>query len=166
VIERVDPEPGQDERTTMLAFLDYHRQTFELKCEGLDAEQLARRSVPPSTMSLLGILRHLAEVERSWFDRVAGRTRPEHYCTEAEPDADFDGAIADPAVVAEAFANWKAAIVESRVVAATAGLDDWFSSRHGRLAVRWLYAHLLEEYARHNGHADLLRETIDGATGE
>ena len=151
----------------MLEFLDYHRATFAWKCEGLDAEQLARRSAPPSTMSLLGLLRHLADVERSWFDRVAGRRREQYYFTDGEPDLDFDGAIADPEIVAQAYANWAEAIADSRAVAATVGLDDWFESTHsGRLTVRWLYAHLLEEYARHNGHADLLREAIDGATGE
>jgi hypothetical protein len=166
VIERVDPEPGLDEKTTMLAFLDYHRQTFAWKCEGLDALQMARRSAPPSSLSLLGILRHLADVERSWFDRVIGRDREQYYYTDADPDRDFDGAIADPIVVAEAYTNWEQAMADSREVAASAGLDDWFDSPHGRKTVRWLYAHLLEEYARHNGHADLLREAIDGAAGE
>jgi uncharacterized damage-inducible protein DinB len=117
-------------------------------------------------MSLLGILRHLADVERSWFDRVTGRVREEYYFTEQDPDRDFDGAIADPDMVAEAFANWEEAIAESRATAETAGLEDWFDSRWGPLTVRWMYAHLLEEYARHNGHADLLREAIDGETGE
>ena len=166
MIERLDPAPGQDERATMLAFLDYHRQTFAWKCEGLDAVEMARRSAPPSALSLLGILRHLADVERSWFDRVIGRERAQYYYTDADPDRDFDGAIADPIVVAEAYTNWEQAIGDSREVAATAQLDDWFDSPHGRMTVRWLYAHLLEEYARHNGHADLLREAIDGATGE
>ena len=166
MIERDIPKAGQDETTTMRAFLDYHRQTLELKCDGLDAEQLARRSAPPSTMSLLGIVRHLAEVERGWFDRVAGRSRGHYYCTDAEPDADFDGASANPALVNEAFANWREAVAEGREVAGAHSLDDWFESAYGPLTIRWLYAHLLEEYARHNGHADLLREAIDGATGE
>ena len=165
--ERIDPAPGNDEKTTLLEFLDYHRATFAWKCEGLDPEQLARRATPPSNMSLLGILRHLADVERSWFDRVAGRKRAQYYFSEDEPDLGFDGAVADPDVVAQAYANWADAVADSRAVAATAGLDDWFeSSFYGQLTVRWLYAHLLEEYARHNGHADLLREAIDGATGE
>jgi uncharacterized damage-inducible protein DinB len=163
--EREDTQPGNDELTTMLDFIEYHRQTFAWKCEGLDAEQLARRSMPPSTLSLLGLLRHLADVERAWFDRVAGRERPKYYF-DGEPSSAFRLATGDPAQVAEAWANWHEAVADGKAVAATVGLDDWFESRYGPLTIRWLYAHLLEEYARHNGHADLLREAIDGATGE
>jgi uncharacterized damage-inducible protein DinB len=166
MIERIDPTPGENELTTMVAFLDYHRATFAWKCEGLDAEQLARRSAPPSTMSLLGILRHLCDVERAWFDRVAGRSRDQYYFTDAEPDRDFNDAVADGQVVEQAYANWHEAITDGKAVLAGVELDTWFESPYGPLTVRWLLAHLLEEYARHNGHADLLREAIDGAVGE
>ena len=109
-----DPRQGgpllQDERGTLLQYLRHHRLTLEVKCRGLDAEQLARRSVPPSTLSLLGLVRHLAFVEAYWFRRVlAGDPAPLPYLTEEQPDADFDGAVADPAVVAEAWAAWRAA---------------------------------------------------------
>ena len=166
MIQRVDPEPGKDEKTTLLEFIDYHRATFAWKCEGLDAEQLARRAVPPSDLSLLGLLRHLADVERNWWGRVIGQeSRPKYYF-DGEPSSAIRNAAADPDQVAEAYANWSEAIAEAREIAATADLDQWFDSIHGRLTVRWMYAHLIEEYARHNGHADLLREAIDGATGE
>jgi hypothetical protein len=163
--DRADTRPGLGERETLHDFLEYHRATFAWKCEGLDAEQLARRAVPPSTMSLLGLLRHLSDVERAWGDRVAGR-EPGQYYFDGEPSSSFRGAAADPQLVAEAYANWAEAIADANVSLAGADLDDWFESKHGRLTVRWLYAHLLEEYARHNGHADLLREAIDGSTGE
>jgi len=166
MVDRIDPAPGQDEKTTMLAFLDYHRATFAWKCEGLDAEQLARRAIPPSDLSLLGLLRHLADVERNWWGRVIGQEHRPKYYDDGAPDSSIRNVSADEALVAEAYANWNEAIAEGRAIAESADLDQWFDSRHGPLTVRWLYAHLLEEYARHNGHADLLRECIDGAVGE
>ena len=149
-------------------WLDFHRATLEMKCAGLTPEQLARRSVPPSTMSLLGLVRHLAEVEQVWFERVDKRPHgPRPYSTAEEPDRDFDGATGDRQTVAEAFADWRRAIEVSRRVAAAHKLDDTFENKHGkRISLRWVMVHLIEEYARHNGHADLLRETIDGVTGE
>ena len=107
-----DPREGGprlgDERTTLNEFLRGQRLTLQVKCDGLDAEQLARRSVEPSTMSLLGLVRHMAEVERSWFRRrFAGADVPKRYQTDADPDGDFNGAVADPAVVADAFVTWK-----------------------------------------------------------
>ena len=166
MIERVDPAPGQDEKTTMLAFVDYHRATFAWKCEGLDAAQLATRATPPSDLSLLGLLQHLADVERSWWGRVIGQEHRPKYYDDGAPSSAIRNVAADPDVVAAAYANWNDAIAEGRSVAAAADLDQWFDSRHGRLTVRWLLAHLVEEYARHNGHADLLREAIDGSVGE
>src|SRR5215217_7839405 len=108
-----DPREGGprlgDERTTLTEFLRCQRLTLELKCDGLDAEQLARRSVEPSTMSLLGLVRHLAEVERVWLrSRMAGLEAPRLYSTRPGEDGDWDGAVADPAVVTEAWANWRA----------------------------------------------------------
>ncbi len=100
--------PSVGERATLLDFLTGHRQTLELKCQGLDAEQLARRSVPPSNLSLLGLLRHMAEVERHWFRKVlSGEEGPWRYSTSEEPDAAFDGAAPDPGVIAEAWAAWR-----------------------------------------------------------
>ena len=165
---RVDPPFESDEKAMLLAYLDYHRATLRWKCENLTPEQLATRAVPSSTLSLLGIIRHIAEVERAWFDRVEGAQRPRLYATEAEPDVDFDGAVADPEVVRVAYANWDAEAEHSREVAARTPLEATFV--HPRVAepisLRWVLMHMLEEYARHNGHADLLREAIDGATGE
>jgi uncharacterized damage-inducible protein DinB len=161
----------QGEKATLREYLTNYRLTVELKCAGLDAEQLARRSVPPSTMSLLGLVRHLAQVEGHWFSRVLqGRTgQPRLFTSEADRDADFNGAVADPAVVEEAFAAWKAEI---------AAADEWLDALgedelgrevpfdDGTVSVRDVLVHLIEEYARHAGHADLLRECIDGRTGQ
>lgn len=159
----------QDERGTLVEYLRYQRLTLEIKCRGLDAEQLARRSVPPSTMSLLGLVRHLAEVERSWFRRViAGEDVPRRYATEDEPDADFDGATGTDAAVAEAWAAWRAEVAFAEgVVAAAPSLDVTGTTRYGTVvSLREVLVHMIEEYARHNGHADLLRERIDGRVGQ
>jgi uncharacterized damage-inducible protein DinB len=157
-----------DERATLLDFLQYQRQTLEVKCDGLDAEQLARRPVEPSTMSLLGLVRHLAHVERVWFRiRFAGHDVPRLYQTSEDPDGDFNGAVADPAVVAEAFAAWRAEIAFAEEF--TAGHDLGFAAADGAgtpTSLRELLVHMIEEYARHNGHADLLRERIDGRVGQ
>ncbi len=168
----VDPDndPRSDggftgERDTLLGFLRDQRLTLELKCSGLDAEQLARRSVEPSNMSLLGLVRHLAEVERAWFrDRLAGQDAPRLYRTEEDPDADFNGAVGDPAVVAEAWETWRAEVAfGEQFVAATPDLA--FAGHKGDV-LREVLVHLIEEYARHNGHADFLRERIDGRVGQ
>ena len=163
------PEPAfvGDERTQLTGFLDFHRATLDWKCAGLTSEQLARRAIAPSTMSLLGLVRHLAEVERGWFDRVAGVSRPAQYSSPEELDAEFDGAAADPGSVSEALTTWRTAIDEARAVTARTDLDAIFQHPvNGPTSLRWVLIHLIEEYARHNGHADLLREVIDGATGE
>jgi uncharacterized damage-inducible protein DinB len=167
-----DPREGgprlADERTTLMEFVRWQRLTLELKCEGLDAEQLARRSVPPSSMSLLGLLRHLAEVERTWFrQRFAGQDVPKRYQSEAEPDGDFDGAVADQAVVDEAWAAWREEVSFAEQFARDTDLA--FVGRDGAgqpISLRELLVHMIEEYARHNGHADLLRERIDGRLGQ
>jgi uncharacterized damage-inducible protein DinB len=161
------PELG-DERTTLTEFLRCQRLTLQVKCEGLDAEQLARRSVEPSTMSLLGLLRHLAEVERSWFRRrFAGQDVPKRYQTAELPDGDFDGAVADPAVVEEAWAAWREEVAFAEELTAVTDLGFVASDGHGgQLSLRELLVHMVEEYARHNGHADLLRERIDGRLGQ
>jgi uncharacterized damage-inducible protein DinB len=158
-----------DERATLVEFLRCQRLTLEMKCAGLDAEQLARRSVEPSTMSLLGLVRHMAEVERRWFrDRMAGQQAPPLYYSDDDPDGDFDGAVADPDVVAAAWAAWREEVAfADRFIAEAPNMDVTGKLRDGGLiSLRELVVHMIEEYARHNGHADLLRERIDGAIGQ
>jgi uncharacterized damage-inducible protein DinB len=167
-----DPREGGprlgDERATLNEFLRGQRLTLQLKCDGLDAGQLARRAVEPSTMSLLGLLRHMAEVERGWFRRrFAGLDVPKRYQSGADPDADFNGAAADPAVVEEAWAAWREEIAFAEQF--TQDHDLGFTGRDSEgepISLRELLVHMIEEYARHNGHADLLRERIDGRVGE
>ena len=168
-----DPREGGpslgDERATLVEFLRRQRLTLELKCSGLDAEAMARRSVEPSTMSLLGLVRHMAEVERDWFRRtMAGQDVPRLYRSEAEPDGDFDGAVPDPAVVAEAWETWRAEcafadrfVADALDLAITGNYQD-----QAEVSLRELLVHMIEEYGRHNGHADLLRERIDGRIGQ
>ena len=164
-----DPPTQADERATILGFLRWQRDTLELKCAGLDAADLARRSVDSSTLSLLGLVRHMAEVERGWFRRVmAGQDAPPHFYSDTDRDGDFDGAVPDPEVVAEAWDAWRAEVAfADRFVAEApdldvAGNDPW----QGAVSLRWVLVHMVEEYARHNGHADLLRQRIDGAVGQ
>ncbi|MBO4272705.1 DinB family protein [Microbispora triticiradicis] len=165
---RTDPPLHAGEREMLRAFLDWHRQTLAVKCEGLTEEQLRLRSVPPSSLSLLGIVRHMADVERSWFRRrLAGEDLEGIYYTDDDPDGEFDNV--DTASAEEAFATWRAEIEHARAAeAACADLDATTkTAREGvHRSLRWIMVHMIEEYARHNGHADLLRERIDGATGE
>ena len=165
-----DPRPDevyQGERATLTGYLREHRLTLELKCAGLDAAALARRSVPPSDLSLLGLVRHLAQVERHWFRRVlAGQQVPQLYSTEDDPDADFHGAVGDPAVVAEAWERWREEVAfAERFVAEAPSLDVTGDHEGTPVPLREVLVHMIEEYARHNGHADLLRERIDGRVG-
>jgi len=159
----------EGERATLVEYLRAYRLTMELKCADLDAEQLARRSVPPSTMSLLGLVRHMADVERNWFRRVmAGQdASPLYWSTEVD-DADWAGAVADPAVVAEAWQSWRDEVgFAERFVADADDLGISGTMRDGStIALREVVVHMIEEYARHAGHADLLRERIDGRVGQ
>jgi uncharacterized damage-inducible protein DinB len=166
--ERIEPPPYGDELGTLIGFLDYQRATLAIKTAGLTPEQLAARPTPPSALSLLGLVRHLAEVERGWFRGLAGEVVDDLYCTEADRDYDFNGAIADPVVVAQAFTDWQAEIVHAREIVAATSLDAGYDrpARGDSYSMRWILVHMIEEYARHNGHADLLREAIDGETGE
>jgi uncharacterized damage-inducible protein DinB len=168
---RTEPPTRAGELATLAGFLRWQRGTLELKCSGLDAAAMARRSVEPSMMSLLGLVRHLTDVERSWFRKImAGQDVVSRYRSREQPDGDFEGAVADPAVVAEAWRAWREEIAfADEFVAAAPGLDlvskvpdAW----RRPTSLRWVLTHLIEEYARHNGHADLLRERIDGAVGE
>jgi uncharacterized damage-inducible protein DinB len=161
-----DPREGpspEGELATLEDCLTNYRLTLRMKCEGLDAEQLARRSVPPSTMSLLGLIRHLAETERDWRNWITdGDPLPKLY---GDPDGDFDGAVADQAVVEEAYAAMERE--QAATDAALAAHPD-LGERLGkdRISVRELLVHRIEEYARHCGHADLLRECVDGRVGQ
>ncbi|GGT85380.1 MULTISPECIES: DinB family protein [Streptomyces] len=151
------------EFATLEDFLTGYRMTLRMKCEGLDPEQLARRSVPPSTMSLLGLVRHLAEVERDWRNWISdGDPLPKLY---GERDGDFDGAVAEQAVVDAAYVD-----LEREQAAVDAALAEYadLGERVGKdkIAIRELMVHRIEEYARHCGHADLLRECVDGRVGQ
>jgi uncharacterized damage-inducible protein DinB len=169
---QADPRDGGtslgDERATLLEFLRYQRLTLPIKCEGLDAPQLARRAVEPSTMSLLGLVRHMAEVERTWFRRrFSGQDVPRRYQSDAEPDGDFDGAIPDQAVVDEAWAAWREEVAFAELFVRDTDLDFIGRDSDAKpVSLRELLVHMIEEYARHNGHADLLRERIDGRVGQ
>jgi len=167
-IERRWPSWTGGDREVLEGWLDYQRATLEVKCAGLDEEQLKRRSVPPSTMTLLGLVRHMAEVERGWFQADLAAAAPGPiYSTEEHPDGEFD--LVDGADVDEAFTTWRAECDRSRQVLATFDSLDAVATEAttgDALTPRWVVTHMIEEYARHNGHADLLRECIDGATGE
>ena len=164
-----------DERTTLAEALRCQRLTLEIKCQGLDADAMARRSVEPSTMSLLGLVRHLAEVERASFRvLMAGQDAPRLFCSETDRDGDFDGAVPDPEVVAEAWRVWREEVdFATRFVAEARSLDvtgDDPLNQHGTgggvMSLRELLVGMIGEYARHMGHADLLRERIDGRLGQ
>jgi uncharacterized damage-inducible protein DinB len=162
---RQDPPRVADERPMYQAWLDFHRGTLLWKCAGLSDAQLKSASVSPSALTLLGLLRHMSEVERSWFRRrAAGITLPDLYCTDEDTDGDFDN-VAD-ADVQRDLATFKAECLAADEAARAMSLDDTFAGRNGPISLRWAYVHMIEEYARHNGHADLLRECIDGATGD
>jgi hypothetical protein len=164
-----------DERTTLAGSLRKQRLTLEMKCDGLDAQAMARRSVEPSTMSLLGIVRHLAEVERATFRKtLAGQDVPRLFCSEADRDGDFNGAVADPDLVAQAWDVWRAEVeFSTRFVAEAPSLEitaddplNQHGSGGGSMSLRALIVGMIEEYARHMGHVDLLRERIDGRLGQ
>ncbi|WP_374999715.1 DinB family protein [Aeromicrobium sp. CTD01-1L150] len=170
-----DPRTGgnpEGEKATYAEYLDHFRKTLALKCEDLTPEQLATRSVPPSSLSLLGLVRHLAKVEHFWFVKVArGVDEPRLYGTDEQRDRDFDGVEPTQECVDEALATWGAQI---------AAAESWFKAlpeeglgrelpipgRDEVTSVRDLVVHMIEEYARHCGHADLLRECLDGRTGQ
>ena len=157
------------ERATLLEYLNHYRHALERKCEDLDAEQLATRSVPPSTLSLLGLVRHLAKVEHSWFRRVMGQQLdlPRLYWSEEDRDLDFNGAVADPALVDDAWESWRREVAHAEQFVAEAETLEIEGTHHdGPIALREVLVHMIEEYARHLGHADLLRECIDGRTGQ
>ena len=166
-IERRGEPYVADERAMLQGWLDWHRDTLLHKCAGLTAEQLKTASVEPSNLTLLGLVRHMADVERAWFRRrVAGEEIDRIYGGPDNEDGDFeDVAGAD----AEAdFATFRAEVAACDAAVAGRTLDETFVSARSQrdISVRWVYLHMVEEYARHNGHADLIRERIDGVTGD
>ena len=162
---RTDPPRVADERQMYQAWLDFHRGTLLWKCAGLTDAQLKSASAPPSALTLLGLLRHMSEVERAWFrSRAAGITLPDLYCSDEDVDGDFDN-VADADAEADQ-ATFRAECLAADAAVREMSLDDTFSGRNGPISLRWTYVHMIEEYARHNGHADLLRERIDGRVGQ
>src|SRR5215207_8145508 len=162
--DRVEPALTGDERLLVEGFLDYHRQTLLWKCAELTPEQLRARPLSTTNLSLQGLVRHLADVERGWFRRrIAGQDAPPIFYTQAEPDLDIDPpADADPLADIETFRAEVATVqdaVRELPLESTGTFPDGKS-----FSLRWVYLHMIEEYARHNGHADLLREATDGAT--
>jgi Protein of unknown function (DUF664) len=156
------------ERQTLLDYLRVYRHTLRMKCDGLSPQQLALRSVPPSTMSLLGLVRHLAEVELIWTVRTMRGERLERpYSSAEDRDGDFNGAVGEPDVVEDAWSTWARACAETdALVDATPDLGTRSLDPDQPVALREVLVHLVEEYARHCGHADLLRECIDGRVGQ
>jgi hypothetical protein len=166
--KRIDPPSAGDERATLTGFLDYQRQTLMLKCAGLTPEQLLLRAAPPSSLCLLGLVRHLTDVEFAWLQvRIAGA---EDVYVYGPDDADLEVSEADEQSVVAAFARYAEMAAASRAIVAGADLDTLTAEKHPvsgeRYSLRWILVHLIEEYARHNGHADLIRQAIDGAVGE
>ncbi|MFE1171951.1 DinB family protein [Streptomyces sp. NPDC058773] len=163
-VERRELPTVAGERDMLQGWLDFHRDTLLTKCTGLTGEQLTQATSAPSTLTLLGLVRHMTDVERSWFrKRFLGEPIDDVYFTEARPDADFDDL--DPATAEAAFTAFRTEVEACDKAVADSGLDETFETRRGTLSLRWIYVHMIEEYARHNGHADLIREQIDGATG-
>ncbi|MEV6975241.1 DinB family protein [Kitasatospora sp. NPDC093806] len=161
--------PAADERATLVSFLDFQRDTFAMKCAGLTTEQLRARPLLPSDLSLLGLTRHLAEVERGWFRNVLNAEARRGFWK--HPDGSFAEFDVDEADPEEAFAVWRRECDHAReLVAAAESLDVLGHHRENGAeeswSLRWILTHMIEEYARHNGHADLLREHLDGRTGE
>ena len=164
---RAEPPLNGDERATLVGFLEWQRHTLELKASGLEPEAMARRA-GPSSLSLLGLIRHMADVERGWFRRMlAGQDVPPLYRTAANRDAAFDDATADPQTVEQALEAWRTEVhYAERFVANAATLEITGRQTERAISLRWVLVHMIEEYARHNGHADLLREAIDGKVGQ
>jgi uncharacterized damage-inducible protein DinB len=164
--ERIGPSSTAGEREMLRGFLDFHRATLAMKCEGLSDEDLRRRSMPPSTLSLLGLVRHLAEVERAWFRRVLnGEDVPLVWSDAGDFQVAYDTTGADRD---QAFAAWRAEVDRSRAIELAAESLDvtGYSARWEEdVSLRMVMLHMIHEYARHNGHADFLREAIDGAVG-
>jgi Protein of unknown function (DUF664) len=164
---RSDSSPA-GERATLIEYLRNYRLTLELKCSGLDAAGLACRSVPPSDLSLLGLVRHMADVEYNWFRRVlAGQDTGWPFWTDDDPEAAFTGAVPDPQLVDAAWAAWREEVrFAEQFVEDAPDLEVTGTYTGGVVSLREVLVHMIEEYARHMGHADLLRERVDGRVGQ
>ncbi|RPK38861.1 DinB superfamily protein [Streptomyces sp. ADI93-02] len=161
------PPLDADERTSLESWLDFYRVTLAQKCDGLTDDRLREPAAAPSQLTLLGLVQHAAEVERNWFRRVlAQEDAPPIHDPGADPggrDGGFD--LAEDATYAQARAVWQAEMDRARENCAARALDDTVPFGGGRVTLRWIYTHMIGEYARHCGHADLLREHVDGRTG-
>ncbi|MFF2432775.1 DinB family protein [Streptomyces sp. NPDC058107] len=166
-IERPMPPLNADERTGLESWLDFYRTTLAMKCDGLTEEQLRTASVPPSPLTLLGLVQHMAEVERNWFRRVlTGEDVPAIHSPQADPAGRDDGfGLSDNISFETARATWQDEIARARANCAGRRLEDTSPFMGGEVSLRWIYTHMTAEYARHNGHADFIRERIDGSTG-
>jgi uncharacterized damage-inducible protein DinB len=163
---RFEPPYVLDERDMLEGWLEFHRVTLLLKCEGLDAAALKARPVPTSKLSLHGLVRHMADVERNWFTRVllrAPETPPLFFDMSVDDDRELFPL--DEASWNDDLATWRGECEHSREHAAQFDLDHLGLRRGKDCSLRWIYNHMIEEYARHNGHADLIRELIDGSVG-
>jgi uncharacterized damage-inducible protein DinB len=164
---RMQQGPTRGERDTLVGYLEHYRQTLALKCDGLDAAQLATKSVPPSNISLLGLVRHMARVEQSWFRRVIeGRMEIPRLFQDEVEDAGFTFPDVDDDLVRDSHALWQSEIDHAREVLERTELDTVVDVHGEPSEVRDIVVHMIEEYARHCGHADLVRECIDGRTGQ
>jgi len=163
--ERAEPPYLADERVRLDAWLDYHRATLLRKCAGLSAAQLAVRPVASSGLSLLGLVRHMAGNERIWFRIRFGQAAVEDLYQSPDYPGGAEFALADPAYAETDFATYAEEVGQARMIVRGRSLDERFGDATVTVDLRWLYAHVIDEYARHNGHADLIRELIDGATG-
>ena len=161
------PPLAADERATLEGWLDFYRATLVGRCDGLTDEQAREATVPPSPLTLLGLLQHMAEVERNWFRRVLlGERVTPIYDSTADPDGPDGGFDLIDGITGEAArATWEEEIAQARVSSSQRGLDETSPFMGGQVTLRWIYNHMIGEYARHAGHADLIRERIDGATG-
>jgi uncharacterized damage-inducible protein DinB len=165
--ERVMPSLDADERTTLESWLDFYRTTLAQKCDGLTEEQLRTASAQPSPITLLGLVQHMAEVERNWFRRVLVQEDTPSIFTPDADRGDHDGGfdLTDGSTYERALSIWHAEIDRARANCAGFALEDTSPFLGGQVTLRWIYTHMIAEYARHCGHADLIRERIDGRTG-
>lgn len=165
--ERSTPQMNGDERTTLESWLDFYRATLAMKCTGLTEEQLRTAAVSPSALTLLGLVQHMAEVERNWFRRVlVGAHAPPIYESQADPNGPDGGfELSENGTFDAARQTWEAEISHARDNCADRQLQQTSPFGGSEVSLRWIYTHMIAEYARHNGHADLIRERIDGATG-
>jgi len=162
---RTGPPSFGSEREMLRDFLEYQRATLAMKCDGLADEQLRQQSMPPSTLSLLGLVRHMAGNERIWFRIRFGQAAVEDLYASPDYPGGAEFALADPAHAETDFATYAEEVTQARMIVRGRSLDERFGDATVTVDLRWLYAHMIDEYARHNGHADLIRELVDGATG-